>query len=87
MDLQYHDTAVGPCIQCGEESEGSVYWLGMTDEMWDILRPSIEARTVVSPYSGVKLVFNNLFWPGLCEPFCGAVCVTKYEEKNDGAGS
>ena len=84
MHLRWHITAHGPCIQCGKESEGSFYLLPMDDEVWAILRPSVEDMTPVSPWSGVKLVTNTLFWEGICKPLCGAACATKHKEENDG---
>ena len=77
MDLEAYQEAVGDCMVCGESAEGSLYWLGMTAEQWDIIRPLVAPMFEVSPWSGVKMVFNSLFIPQLCKPFCGAICSTK----------
>lgn len=85
MELEYDTVASGPCLVCGKESLGSVYWTPLTDAHWQAVRPYVEAITPVSPHSGAKLVLNNLFWPQLCQPFCGSDCVDKhYKEKLDG---
>ena len=78
MDLEFDEVASGPCIICEEESQGSPYWLAMTEAQWEILWPHVEAMTPVSPHSGVKLVMNMLFWPQLCKPFCGTKCVQEH---------
>lgn len=78
MDLDYDEEASGPCIVCGEESEGSVYWLPMTAAQWAVIEPYAAAMTPVSPFSHVKLVMNTLFWPQLCKPFCSPKCVQEH---------
>jgi len=78
MELEFDEVASGPCIVCGEESQGSAYWLAMTAAQWEVMRPSVEAMTPVSVHSGVKLVLNMLFWPQLCKPFCGTRCVQEH---------
>ncbi|MEE8372809.1 MAG: hypothetical protein V3R87_03625 [Dehalococcoidia bacterium] len=78
MELELYEVASGPCIVCGEDSQGSAYWLPMTAAQWDVLKPYVEAMTPVSPHSGVKLVFNTMFIPRLCKPFCGPECVRAY---------
>jgi len=81
MDLEFDEVASGPCIVCGDESEGSVYWLSMSAAHWKVIRPHVEEMTPVSPYSGVKLILNTLFWPQLCKPFCGPQCSLKHKEE------
>lgn len=81
MDLGFDEVASGPCIICGEESQGSVYWLPMTKAQWEVMKPYAENMTPTSPHSGVKLVMNMLFWPQLCKPFCGSKCVQEYYRK------
>lgn len=84
MELEYDGVASGPCIVCGKESQGSMYWTPLTDAHWQAVRPYVEAMTSASPHSGEKLVLNNLFWKQLCQPFCGSICVDKYyREKMD----
>ena len=86
MDLTYYETAVGPCIQCGKESEGSNYWLCMKPAMWDVVREVIEPLYPVSPYSGVRLVTaGRWFFPGMDKPFCGPQCGLDYKEEGDEA--
>lgn len=77
MNLEYDENASGPCIVCGEESQGSAYWLPMTAAQWEVIKPYVEAITPESPWSG-KLVMNLLFWPQLCKPFCGPKCVQEH---------
>ena len=81
MDLTVDEVASGPCIVCGEESQGSVYWLPLLDSQWDVLRPFIEEQTPVSPHSGVKLVMNMFFFPRISRPFCGPECVGEYYKR------
>ena len=81
MDLECDEVASGPCIVCGEESQGSAYWLPMSAAQWAVIHPFVEEMTLVSPHSGVKLVMNNLFWPQLCKPFCGAECVQEHYKR------
>jgi len=81
MDLEFDEVASGPCIVCGEESQGSVYWLPMVVAQWEVIRSYVEDMTPVSPYSGVKLVLNTLCWPQLCQPFCGPECSLKNSER------
>ena len=78
MDLEFDEVASGPRIVCGEESQGSVYWLPMTAAQWGVIKPYAEAMTPVSPHSGVKLIMNMLFWPQLCKPFCSPKCVQEH---------
>ena len=85
MDLEVHQEAVGLCIVCNKDATGSLYWLGMTQTQWDIIRPLVAHLFAVSPWSGVRMVFNSLFIPGLCKPFCGSICSTKYKENDDDA--
>lgn len=79
--MNAEEVASGSCIVCGEESEGSVYWLPLPPEQWDIMRPYIEEMTHVSPHSGVKLVMNMFFFTGLSRPFCGPDCIQEYHKK------
>lgn len=80
--LEYREDAIGPCTVCGEESEGSFYWVGLTQKQRDILTPH------VAHYFLPHLVQNPFFWPGIQKPFCGAICSSKYfEEKNHGQTS
>ena len=81
MDLEFDEVASGPCIVCGEDSQGSVYWLPMSAAQWSIVRPYVEETTPVSPHSGTKLVMNMLFWPQLNKPFCGSQCVRKHYKR------
>ncbi len=81
MDLEFDEVASGPCIVCGEDATGSAYWLGMTAAQWAVIHPFVEEMTPVSPFSGVKLVMNLLFWPKLCKPFCGAACVQEHYKR------
>jgi hypothetical protein len=75
IDLDsWRDSAIGPCIVCGKESKGSMYWTPLSDEAWAAVRPYVESLTPVSPHSKVKLVLNNLFWPQLSKPYCGPIC-------------
>ena len=76
--MDYDEAASGPCIVCEKESKGSVYWLPMTAAQWEVIEPYVAAMTPVSHFSRVRLVMNNLFWPQLCKPFCGAECVQEY---------
>ena len=78
MDVD--EVASGPCIVCGGESQGSVYWLPLLPAQWDVIRPYIEEISQVSPHSGVKLVMNLYFFPGLSRPFCGPKCVGAHYE-------
>ncbi len=78
MDLECDEIASGPCIVCGEESQGSAYWLPMSSAQWGVIRPFVEEVTPISPHSKVKLVMNMMFWPSLCKPFCGPQCVQEY---------
>ena len=70
--------AKGACAVCGKDSEGSVYWTAPPKEIWDRVRPHVEAITPGAPWSGVKLVMHNLFIEPHCKPFCGPVCVGEY---------
>ncbi len=81
MDLECDEVASGPCIVCGEESQGSAYWLPMSVAQWKVVRPFVKELTPVSPHSGVKLVFNMSFWPQLCKPFCGPECVQEHYKR------
>ena len=72
--MDFYEHAVGPCIICGKESEGSLYWLPMSDAQWAVIRP------VVTPLFQPHMVQNVLFFPGLCRPFCGPKCVSKHYE-------
>lgn len=83
MELEFRETAIGPCIVCGKESRGSMYWLGMSANHWAIIRPFVEEMTPISPHSGVKLVLNILFWPQLCKPLCGPICSARHKEMTD----
>ena len=78
MDLEYAEVASGPCIVCGEESQGSLYWVPMLAAHWEVISPYVEEMTPVSPHSNVKLVMNMLFWSQLCKPLCGPECVQKH---------
>lgn len=81
-DLTFAETAVGPCIQCGKESAGSNYWIGMSQQAWDIIRPLIEHMYPVSPHSGERLVtFGRWFFVGLEKPFCGSKCSLEYNKE------
>jgi hypothetical protein len=80
-DLKYADFAVGPCIQCGEESNGSNYWIGMPQQAWDVIKKVIEPMYPVSPHSGVRLVTaGRWFFLGLDKPLCGPECALKHGE-------
>jgi len=79
--MEVYTEAVGECIVCGEDAEGSLYWLGMTDAQWKTIRPFIEEVTPVSQWSGVKLVGNVYFVTDYCKPFCGPQCVQEYYKR------
>ena len=82
MDLEFDEVASGPCIVCGKESQGSMYWLPLLYSQWEVIRPYIEGQTPVSPYSEVKLVMNIFFFPRISRPFCGPKCsLTHHEEQ------
>ncbi len=76
--MEVYAEAVGDCIVCGKDATGSLYWLSMTQEQWEGIRPFIEEITPVSPHSGVKLVGNTFFVSEYCKPFCGAQCVQEH---------
>ncbi len=78
--MEVLEEANGPCVICGKESEGSKYWLPLPQAQWEVMRPLIEAQTPISPYSGVKLVMNMYFFPGLSKPLCGPECSLKHYE-------
>lgn len=83
MELEYYEDAVGDCVACGTDAAGSCYWIGMTEKQWATLRPYVEHLYPVSEWSGVRLVFNNLFVPPLTRPLCGPECAVKHKEMND----
>ncbi len=76
--LQIHETAVGPCIVCGVDSQGSNYWVGMDDDQWKVIRPHV--KHLFKP----NMVQKILFIPPLDKPLCGPQCALKNREKNDG---
>jgi len=83
MDIR--TTAKGPCIQCGQESEGSVYWLAMSDDNWKALAPFVGAGS--SLYGGEDLrpeerAMNTYFVEGICEPFCDPKCSLEFHHGN-----
>lgn len=82
-DLSVYDAATGSCIMCGADSEGSLYWIGMDQEQWLIIRPHIVHMFPVSPWSDERLVGKIFFIPPFDRPLCGAVCSLVYKEKED----
>lgn len=78
MELELHEEAVGDCVVCGNDAKGSLYWIGMTEVQWGIVRP------LVTHLFKVDMVQNVLFIPQLCQPLCGPECSLKYKEKSNG---
>ena len=75
--------AFGPCIMCGKESQGSMYWIGMTEENWKVLRPHV-GELNENEYSFTpdrppeERAMNMFFVEGLCQPLCGPVCALEH---------
>lgn len=78
--FQLHQSAVGPCVKCGQDATGSLYWTPMSLDMWAKIRPQ-----VIDMFEKSK-VQNIFFVPGVNDPFCGLVCVTKREEDYETSG-
>lgn len=71
-ELSVYENATGPCAICGEESEGSPYWIGMPQSVWLKIRP------YVSHLFKPNRVMKILFIPPHDKPLCGTTCVEKY---------
>lgn len=76
-DLAVTPYAVGACIVCGSDSAGSSYWVGMSQEVWDIIRSSCDHLFQVSKWSG-KMEAKTFFVVGLDKPLCGPECSLKH---------
>lgn len=82
MEIQLLESAEGPCVNCGVESKGSPYWLGMTLENWLVLRPFVGQLNVnewsfKEKYPPEDRAMNLFFVPGVCKPLCSAQCATE----------
>ena len=74
-ELQVCESAVGPCVVCGSDSEGSPYWIGMPQTTWLKLRPYVEH--LFKP----DMVMKTLFIPPYDKPLCGTECVKDYHNE------
>lgn len=64
-----HQGAVGPCVVCGEDSEGSQYWVAMSHETWLKLVPYIEHR-----YAPGMVLKGTYFIAPYDKPLCSSRC-------------
>lgn len=76
--LEIHTAAVGPCIVCGADSGGSNYWVAMTDEQWEIVKPLVAHLFEDEDH----IQKSALFIPPLDHPLCNFLCSTKWYEEN-----
>ena len=73
-ELSIHEKAVGPCVVCGANSEGSLYWVGMNEKQWAIVRPYIVH--LFAP----DMIQKTLFIAPLDKPLCGVKCSKEYHD-------
>ena len=71
--IELHEEASGPCVVCGKESEGSPYWIGMSQTIWLKLRPHI--KHLFKP----DFVMKTMFIPPYDKPLCGPNCAGQYD--------
>lgn len=78
-ELEIYEKAVGDCIVCGEDATGSLYWVGMSMDKWNII------RQYVAQFFQTDMVQKVLFIPPYDQPLCGPECSLKhYKEENYG---
>lgn len=74
--MEVYEAAIGNCVVCGTNVEGSLYWTPLPAEIWEIVRPHL------APMFPKDMVQNVLFIKPHSKPFCGPVCATKYHQEN-----
>lgn len=74
-ELKIYEKATGLCAVCGKESNGSPYWIGMSQKWWLKLRPYV--LHLFNP----NMVMKTLFIPFADKPLCGTTCAEKHHDK------
>ncbi len=73
-EINIYEKSTGPCAVCGEESEGSPYWIGMSQKVWLKLKPYL------THLFNEHMVMKTLFIPPYDKPLCGSACAGEYHE-------
>lgn len=71
--MEVYEAAHGPCVVCGEESAGSLYWTPLPADIWNTVRPFLAPL-----FQDEDHITNTLFIPPHSKPFCGPKCVQEY---------
>lgn len=80
--MQLYMSAQGDCVVCRKDATGSPYWVGMSPENWEVLRPFV--GTMCNLHNSKKLKpedkAQNVFFvgEGICQPLCSPECSMRY---------
>ncbi len=73
--LDIYEKATGPCEICGKESNGSLYWIGMSQKWW------LRVRPYLTHLFNEGMVMKTMFIPFGDKPLCGTTCVGVHHDK------
>ncbi len=60
------------CHVCGKDAGGSLYWLAMSAEAWEVVRPFIAEL-----FEDEDHIMASLYNADLCKALCHPPCVTQ----------